>query len=442
MVYVALLRFFNLITMSSIESYLVKNNFKPSIETKPSNDLGIIVVIPCFNESNLIETLNSLWNCIRPNCNVEIITVINHPENCLPEIITVNENTLKETIKWINLHNDDKLNFHCIYVPGLPQKHAGVGLARKIGMDEASYRLNLLEKKDGIIAGFDADSLCEANYLVEIEKHFKTESKTSGASIYFEHPINDPLYSPEINEGIINYELHLRYLNQALRYTGHPHAFHTIGSSFAVRVNAYVKQGGMNKRQAGEDFYFIQKIIALGNYSEINTTRVIPSPRESDRVPFGTGAAIKKWINSGDKQYTTYNFESFQAVKSFLEQIPLLCRAEKNDIQLIISKLPLILTLYLESNDYLNEIKQIQENTNSLTSFENRFYAWFNIFKIIRFLNESHKNHYNMTEIMEAAKILIKMKYPDITITEDKILILKMLREIEKKGDSHVNHSQ
>src|SRR5213594_3575687 len=96
------------------------------------------------------------------------------------------------------------------------------------------------------------------------------------------------LLDPKVAEAIAAYELHLRYYVRALRYAGFPYAHHTIGSCMAVRADVYKKQGGMNKRQAGEDFYFLQKIIPLGHFTDLTETKVIPSSRPSDRVPFGT----------------------------------------------------------------------------------------------------------------------------------------------------------
>lgn len=40
-----------------------QQNFQVKIDNKPKNDLKFIVVIPCFNEFYLLETLNSIWNC-------------------------------------------------------------------------------------------------------------------------------------------------------------------------------------------------------------------------------------------------------------------------------------------------------------------------------------------------------------------------------------------
>jgi hypothetical protein len=68
-----------------------------------------------------------------------------------------------------------------------------------------------------------------------------------------------------VARAITSYELHLRYLVHAMRWAGHPFAYQTVGSSMAVRRKAYLSLGGMNTRQAGEDFYFLQKFIEVGS---------------------------------------------------------------------------------------------------------------------------------------------------------------------------------
>ena len=126
--------------------------------------------------------------------------------------------------------------------------------------------------------------------LEEIEKGFRMNPDKDAASIYFEHDLNDTVGIEK--EHIIAYELHLRYLIHAQRFCGHPFAYHTVGSSMAVRRQAYMQQGGMNTRQAGEDFYFLQKFIETGKLFEIKSTVVYPQARISLRVPFGTGKAM------------------------------------------------------------------------------------------------------------------------------------------------------
>jgi len=82
----------------------------------------------------------------------------------------------------------------------------------------------------------------------------------------------------------------------------------------------------MNKRQAGEDFYFLQKIIPLGHFTDLTETKVIPSSRPSDRVPFGTGKAVRDFLR--DRQSWTYPLQSFLDLKQLFEQLPELFRAK------------------------------------------------------------------------------------------------------------------
>ena len=295
--------------------YLEKYGFcPPYITNTPSSKVGTIIVIPCFNEPDLVRSLQSLKHSTAPNSEVEVIVVLNSSEIAQDDVLAQNQSTQEEFDAFINEDIPSWISFHLIHSPNLPKKHAGVGLARKIGMDEAVSRFHQLNK-DGIIVCFDADSLCERNYLVEIEKHFEEHPKSPGCSIHFEHPTDGNEFDSNIYEGIINYELHLRYYNQCFRFCELPYAFHTVGSSMAVRSSAYQKQGGMNKRKAGEDFYFLHKIIALGNFTELKSSMVIPSPRISDRVPFGTGKAIGDWVETGEKEYYTYSFEIFKNIK-------------------------------------------------------------------------------------------------------------------------------
>ena len=393
--------------MNFVDTYLRKQNFQPTLTDQPQTDLFLCLAIPCFNEPTLIRTLQAIWDCKRPKTSVEVIVVVNSSENAPKESILQNTLSLSEGLEWARNHDDPKLQFHFLYRPDLPQKFAGVGLARKIGMDEAVWRFSLVKNPKGIIAGFDADSLCDPNYLVEIEQHFLQHPKSDGASVYFEHPISGEEFPKSIYDGIVKYELHLRYLNQALRLVGHPHAFHTVGSSFAVRMDAYVKQGGMNKRQAGEDFYFLQKIISLENFTELNGTRIIPSPRESDRVPFGTGAAMRLLSACQNNELKTYSLQSYLDLKFFFNEVPNFYRTDKETIESKVSKLPTPIRNFLIENLFFEELMSIQCNVASPDKFRERFFRWFNAFKVIKFLNFTHTKYYVKQDVItEAGKLL------------------------------------
>jgi len=366
----------------------------------PASNLGIVVVIPCHDEPTLLDSLASLRNCITPNSNTEVIVIINCSENATKHLIAQNEITFELANEFAKRNSDNVIRFHIFNIQ-FPDKTAGVGLARKVGMDEAASRFKSIDK-NGIIVCFDADSQCEANYLVEIEKAFEQNPKAPGASIYFEHPLQGSEFTAEVYDGIVNYELFLRYYCNGLRYAEHPFAFQTIGSSMAVKSKIYQAQGGMNKRKAGEDFYFLEKVIPLGNFIEINTTSVIPSPRPSHRVPFGTGKAISNWLLSkSDLCYNPMIFDDLKLVFSSVDEI----YRSKNKGETY-HELPHSFRQFVNEHTFNDAMVELLTNTNSLATFSIRFFKWFNLFACLKYAHFCRDNIYPQVPIYQAASAL------------------------------------
>lgn len=381
----------------------------PLLSGEPIKGTNIIVVIPCYNEPHVLESLASLFKCEAPDCIVEIIVVLNHSEDDTEKIKKTNRQTLESIKKWLTIHKRNGFVFHIINAFDLPKKHAGVGLARKIGMDEAVRRFEYINNKDGIIACLDADCLCNPSYLKEVYNYYKITPNVNSASVYFEHPLEGDL-DDSVYEGIINYELHLRFYKNALRFAEFPQSFHAIGSCITVTSAAYQKQGGMNKRKAGEDFYFLQKIFQLGNIHNINSTCVFPSPRPSDRVPFGTGKAVNDILISKKQDYTTYNPKTFKDLKKLIELVTHLY--EYKDEKTFLDCLPESIRRYINQINFLDNLLKIKKNSSSKHQFQKSFYNWFNGFHALKYVHFARDNYYEETEILEATNWILN-KFTD-----------------------------
>ena len=385
------------------------------IDEDPSPDTGIIVVIPCYNEPYLLESLESLKACDLPTGTTEVIIIINESDNSMESIKKTNQDAFHSVQTWSKQHNSDRLKFYVHHLT-FPTKHAGVGLARKAGMDEAVRRFEAIQKPGGMICCFDADSTCDSNYLVAISSAFNDNpQRPLGASIYFEHPAN--ISNGKLDIGVQQYELHLRYYVNALRYAGFPFAFQTIGSSMAVRSYAYQKHGGMNKRKAGEDFYFLHKIIPMGQFIEINDTRVIPSPRVSDRVPFGTGRAMGDWINGDKSTLDTYNFTSFKDLRVLFKSISSMYQTSGADIDKIISRLPESLQSFIPKGKWTEHIEEINRQSTSIETFVHRFFLWFNGFKVLKFIHFA-RDHFHPNESIVDSASQLAATYFELKITQ------------------------
>ena len=386
-------------------------------------DLGIAIVIPAFDEPELKRSLDSILQCSLPNdLSLEVIIVVNHPEGSSSHVIEQNLQNI-ELVKIVqkgNLHK--KITFHVIYASGLPKKNAGVGWARKIGMDEASRRF-LDNKTDGLICCFDADSLVDKNYLTEISKAFN-KFELNGASVYFEHPISGKEFDKNIYDSILMYETHLRYYKNALKYCGLPYSYHTVGSSMVVKASAYCKQGGMNRRKAGEDFYFINKIIELGSYGEINSTRVIPSPRISERVPFGTGRAILDGITLKRNLNLTYSFEMFHVLKEWMHQV-----INKKDYEY--DRFHFYIKSFIKEKDWIIILNEINDNTSSEIAFKHRFFKKFDAFWVLKYAHHIKENYLPDSSLIQNSNKLINIMGK--TISNSLIDALLELRKIDRQ---------
>ena len=414
-------------------NYLHKHAIYPSqIKASPLPNLNIIIVIPCHDEPDVLSSVQALRDCKPPEGSVEVIVVVNGSEQNTTEIKQQNKLTISQLQQWIPRNTDERFQCFTLYHPDMPAKHAGVGLARKIGMDEAVWRFEKIGNPRGIIACFDADSRCDTNYLQALEQHF-TQTDTVACSIYFEHPTNGTKYSEAIYKAIIDYELYLRYYVQALRFAGFPHAYQTIGSSMAVRADAYQRQGGMNRRKAGEDFYFLQKFIPHGHYSELHNTRVIPSPRPSDRVPFGTGKAVGDLIEA-DTSYLAYHPNVFIDLKTFIQKINTLYD-KKSDVEVseFTDNLPDSIGTFLIQYHFYKKIKEIHQHTSNEITFRQRFFQWFNAFMVLKYVHHARDRYHPSVPVYEVAIWLLREIKTDILQEANTKTLLDIYRKLERK---------
>lgn len=391
---------------STLSSYRDKHALYPLLLQAPvPQDLGVIVVIPCYNEPALFATLDSLWRCHRPTCAVEVLIVLNAPEGTSAEILARHQETAQQLAQWQEQHQDPTLGFHLLAPPPLPPKHAGVGLARKIGLDEALARFAQMGGEEGLLVSLDADCLVAPNYLRALEAFAQEHPKAVGACLYYEHPITTDADQPQ-DHAIIQYELYLRYYVQGQRFAGHPFWLHTVGSTIVVRAISYARIGGMNKRKAGEDFYFLQKLSHFGQVISLGTTCVYPSSRPSDRNPFGTGPAVQTMLSQDKPTYMAYDPRSFSLLKDFLEQIPTLYQAATQGAAIEIKGGQVLLD-FLEQQSFAKEIQKIIANTASWASFAKRFYQWFNAFMTVRWVHFARERQLPDQPVTQAAATLL-----------------------------------
>ena len=266
----------------------------------------------------------------------------------------------------------------------IPDRDGGVGTARKIGMDAALSIIASSGKANGSICCLDADTLVEENYLSAIQTHFCHTDNPGAVTAYAHQRTADP----ELQAAICCYEIYLRSYVLGLAYAGSPYAYHSIGSTMACSTDGYRSVRGMNRREAAEDFHFLNKLSKTGVIGTIEQTTVFPSPRLSGRVPFGTGQRMRRFVNGQASEYLIHSPESFKILKEWLA---LMRRDRGNsdagDLLNEAGRIHVCLENYLRLCRFEATWRLIQKNSRDESQLLRQFHVWFDGLKTLRLIH-------------------------------------------------------
>lgn len=312
--------------------------------------------------------------------------VLNHSEACPNSVKLQNEKSYHELNQWkppSNIQLEVKRAFD------LSKKESGVGNARKLGLDHAS---KLLGPDDYLIC-FDADTSCSENYVNDILEQ-GSHHNADLLSIHFEHQIDDRSVE---GSSIIQYECFLRYHINQLKNSAYPYAFQTIGSSMAVKNKTYKAFGGMNRRKAGEDFYFMHKIIPYRRIIEVTNCYTIPSSRTSDRVPFGTGKSVADQLNASTQTYYTYHPYIYSELAQLMEYF-----LREESYELGYERLSNTNRHYLASENFKNVLNGFIDHSKDHEQLKLKLFQWFNGLRSLKYMHFMRDEYYSNIPLKDA----------------------------------------
>ena len=364
----------------TIKKYLLKraeNKWKLQ-PTPKKNNYSFVICIPSYCEDQYIDkTLNSICN---QNSNILkktlIIIVINNGPN-------KNRKTLESNLKTIAIIKSFSLLNICIvdaFTSGneLPQKQAGVGLARKIGLD---LSLKFCDK-DSILCNLDADTIISPYYLKTIEKYYK-QNNSYAAVINFSHYQSK---NQKLTEAIKVYEKFIKHTSKNLKKSNSPYYYHSIGSTITSTALAYAAVGGMTKKIATEDFYFLESLSKYRSVDIIEDILVFPSSRISDRVYLGTGYRMKQSNSGFDLNKLFFNDQIFILLKKWLELGTNCKNKHINFVLMEAKKIHSDLPIFLNNEKIKNVWIGLQKSSPTEKHFIMQFHRWFDALKTLRFL--------------------------------------------------------
>ena len=325
-------------------------------------------VIPAWNENSSLPGVLDSIELARKNKPIAVIIVVNHPAGADPSISLELLDILSERAQ---------KSVFTLYAPDLK---GGVGEARKLGMDCFARSRNFKQLKDSIIFSLDGDSPVEENYFSESLAVLEQNPDSPGIIIKIRHSQTE---TQEQEEAIREYERYMFRYAQKLKEAGSPYGFVCIGSGFAVRTQHYIQAGGMKIKKAGEDFYFLQELAKQGTLCQSHSILVHPSPRISERVPFGTGQSVKNLLaGNALNDIPDSAFENLAVLlKSAASPDGFLSPENTGSI-------PGDVPLFLQAENFPQIWQSILKNTPENHNARYRaFCRWFDGLKTLRFLH-------------------------------------------------------
>jgi len=272
------------------------------------------LVVPAFQET--YEELTNVWQNLP--IGTLIILVINAPQedpetSALAARIHANYQR-KQGSANLSLLQAERLND--ILLVDRYSEHQliptrqGVGLARKIGADLALALIATGVVNEPRISSTDADTALPPDYFS------RDMAPGEAALVYpFTHQASE-----DLAQASLLYEVSVLYYAAGLKWSGSRYGFPSIGSIIAISPLHYAQVRGFPKRNAGEDFYLLNKLAKVGAITCLEAPSLTIKARLSERVPFGTGPGLRKIIalDNPMTEYRFYNPLIFVQLQQFL----------------------------------------------------------------------------------------------------------------------------
>ena len=289
---------------------------------EPMRRYRFVLTIPAFDERP-----DFLDRTLAENRGADTLTIVtvNAPEQAsTPQHARTRE--LFEAIR----DRPDTLVIDRVTTP-VPQRQ-GVGLARKLAADLACALIQRGDIVCPVIFMTDADVRLPSGYFDA------SAGLERGTALYpFRHESSDATLQSHADL----YELHLRHYVRGLSSARSPYDYQSLGSTIAIHADSYARVRGVPRRNAGEDFYLLNKAAKVGPIFSLGGPQLSIEARRSERVPFGTGPALMS-MPDDPEDYVSYPPEVFTRLAEVLRSMRSLALGHEAEELPPETKLPLL----------------------------------------------------------------------------------------------------
>lgn len=370
---------------NTLTRYLSKHAEPDHGVARELRDYRHVIAVPAYDEG---LTIAPLLDSVPRNRDALLVLVINADEDAAEGARDANALSHRHALqRGPNTPLSDGTlveakGFDMLVLNKTVPRRRGVGLARKIGGDVAASLASLGRLSSGWLHMTDADAVLPPDYL---------DASPMDGSVAYLHAFEHIAVAGH-EAHIQAYEAHLHHYVRGLARARSRYAFHSIGSTISVQVQAYAAVRGVPRRPAAEDFYLLDKLAKLGPIEESRGSCIRLSGRPSHRVPFGTGVSVRKDLSELER---TYDPRSYEALGGWLRAI----ERDEDARQALADELPASLrehegaiTEALTSLGAFEAVTRARAETRTVAAYLRNVHTFFDGFramKLIRGLRET-----------------------------------------------------
>ena len=344
----------------------------------------IRVAIPAMDELDFLPaTLDALANQ-EIDSPFEVYICVNQPEsywnNPTGKLVCEHNQQLLEY-----LSHYDFLTLHVLDYSspgkGWPKGKSGVGYARRVLFEQ------ILSESDSndIIVSLDADTFVSPDYLQSVAVNFLQHEEMTALAVPYYHN-TDPA-DETATRAMLRYEIYMRNYAINLLKINSPYGFTALGSAIVMRAKALRKIGNITPLQSGEDFYLVQKFCKMGGLRLFNSKCVYPACRYSDRVPFGTGPAMKLGAQGNWDSYPIFHHFLFEPIHEAYLHLEDLYKGNYN------IEANLFLAFLQKDNKREDIWTNIRKNVSDFQHFIKAFHQKADGLRILQFVRSQHAQY-------------------------------------------------
>jgi len=136
-------------------------------------------------------------------------------------------------------------------------------------------------------------------------------------------------------------------------------------------------------------------------------------------------------MTNDEKYLLTYNINAFRELRVLFRNVTDYFKLGSQDLDNYYNTFPPGIRSFLNAKEWKNRITEIQKNTAGEEAFRKRFFGWFNMFRIVKYLNNVHAGIFEKQMVEVSAREFLNLAGRNFE-SDDPGKLLILFRQLEK----------